>query len=187
MPYIPKKHEKYNLLPRRMECGGEVFEYPSLLYELEDILEKSLMPYGYDSYEEQFKELDNITEAASDPEQLKLISDYKELIIKMNQKECWSVCKYVGDPFDRVFGLTPGQNYYWPTTVDDPVYRGVIDDEEFTSYWYSTEPADWEILDDPTGMAFRTIYGKDNYVSKQEYESVMEQLKTAKIEGDNDD
>lgn len=46
MPYIPKNHEKYNLLPRCKERGGEVFEYPSMLNELEDILGKSLMPYG---------------------------------------------------------------------------------------------------------------------------------------------
>lgn len=29
-----------------------------------------------------------------------------------------------------------------------------------TSYVYSTNPDDWEILEDPTGMAFKTIYKK---------------------------
>ena len=37
MPYIPKEHEKYDLLPFCRKSGGEVFEYPScLVNEVED-------------------------------------------------------------------------------------------------------------------------------------------------------
>ena len=57
MPYIPKEHVKYDLLPFCRKNGGEVFEYPS---ELLDKVEKylpdgeSLIPYGYNSYEEYY-------------------------------------------------------------------------------------------------------------------------------------
>lgn len=44
------------------------------------------------------------------------------------------------------------------TMLDNPVYEGVIDNEEFTSYLYPTDSDLWEILEDPTGMAYRTIY-----------------------------
>lgn len=51
MPYIPKEHEKYDLLPYCRKHGGEVFEYPSLLNKLNTYLKADdhLDPYGYDS------------------------------------------------------------------------------------------------------------------------------------------
>ena len=53
--------------------------------------------------------------------------------------------------------LTRGRCYYWPCSRDNPVYEGVIDDEEFTSYLYPCDPASWEPLYDPTGMARRAL------------------------------
>jgi hypothetical protein len=42
MPYIPKMHEKYNLLPLCREHGGEVFSYPSdEMYEILRLLPKA--------------------------------------------------------------------------------------------------------------------------------------------------
>ena len=57
------------------------------------------------------------------------------------------------------------------------VYCGVIDDEEFTAYLYPTEPSLWEILLDPTGMAYRTIYEKGKgYLSQAEHDDFMLQI-----------
>lgn len=184
MPYIPESHKKYDLLPRSQEYGGEVFEYPSeLLNRLEERIGCGLMPYGYDSYEEYFEELENLKSKLSDPQAIKILDDYKIEIIDLNKKEDWSICRYTGNTNDETpLRLTPGRAYYWPTKADEPVYRGVIDDEEFTCYWYPTEASDWEILEDPTGMAFRTIFQQKDYVSREEFEDVMEQLKTLKVE-----
>lgn len=42
MPYIPKIHEQYDLLPLCRKDGGEVFDYPSkLIYETEELLGSS--------------------------------------------------------------------------------------------------------------------------------------------------
>lgn len=63
MPYIPKEHEKYNLLPLCQDRGGEVFGYPcGLLGELEEYIapEDQLTPYGFKSYEEYDQEIDRI-------------------------------------------------------------------------------------------------------------------------------
>lgn len=184
MPYIPKEHEKYDLLPFSRKRGGEVFEYPCFdLYRLEEYLNdgESLDPYGYSSYEEYYTQIDRIVNRFSDQSDVaQLFTAYKEKVIKLNQKEQWSVLQYIGPPDDRVFGLTPGRNYYWPSSYSNPIYSGVVDDEEFTSYLYPTDSNFWVILEDPTEMAYNTIYGNGkNKLSKEEHDRIMAQLKNA--------
>ena len=96
---------------------------------------------------------------------------------RLNIKENWSVLRYIGKSHNSVGGLNNGKVYYWPCSIENPVYEGVIDDEEFTSYLYSTDSDDREILEDPTGMAYRTIYEKaKDYMSKDDYKYVNNQL-----------
>lgn len=181
MPYIPKEHERYNLLPYCREHGGEVFEYPSeLIYEAEKLLGSAdgITPYNYDSYEQYYEYIDAlIAQHEANPEIKQKLLQVRDKMLQMNRKEDWSVLKYVGPTDDSCFGLTHGKNYYWPTRREKPTYCGVVDDEEFTAYLYPTEAGLWEILVDPTGMAHRTIYGggKD-YLSQEEYDSFMAQI-----------
>ena len=104
MPYIPKEHEKYNLLPRCNEYGGEVFEYPSnLLRKLEEYIkpEDQLDPYGFKSYEEYDLEIDRVAQRfANQPEVIALFTQFKSLVHEMNCKEQWSVLRY-----GRIFSL----------------------------------------------------------------------------------
>lgn len=187
MPYIPKEHEKYDLLPFCRAHGGEVFEYPcDLLRKLEKYIkpEDQLDPYGFKSYEEYDREIDRIAHRfAEQPEVLELFVLYKEQIHEMNCKEQWSVLRYIDPTDDRLESLTPDRNYYWPTRTSNPVYTGVVDDEEYTSYLYPTDPELWVILEDPTGMAYNTIYGNGkNKLSKATHDHIMKQLKYAVIE-----
>ena len=187
MPYIPKEHEKYDLLPYCRENGGEVFQYPSMLVdELSEYLESldGIFPYGYDSYEEYYGKINTlISDNSNNPQLVEKLNELLNKMYEMNQKEEWSVLRYIGPTDKACFGLTHGKNSYWPTRKSNPVYAGVVDDEEFTSYLYATEPDMWEILEDPTGMAYRTIYKKDKgYMSKKEHENVMSQLENAVIE-----
>ena len=147
MPY-KKEHERYDVLPWKRKNGGEVFDYPSkLLFQIEEIIGHDLTPYGYESYEEYYKEVDACAEPfKDDPAVTKLFASYKAEVMRMNRKEEWSICKYKGDRIGEIMGLEPGHTYYWPTTADNPVYCGVIDEEEFTNYWFPTETEDWEIL-----------------------------------------
>lgn len=181
MPYIPKEHEKYDLLPLCWEDGGEVFDYDDgLLYEAEKLLDssESLFPYNYESYFDYFQAIDSLIAAnEAKPETKKILCRVRDTVRDMNQKEEWSVLKYLGPTDDSCFGLTHGKNYYWPTRKGNPVYCGVIDDEEFTAYLYPTEASLWEILLDPTGMAYRTIYEHGNgYVSQAKYDDYMDQI-----------
>ena len=179
MPYIPKEHEKYDVLPRKRKNGGEAFDYPSkMLFQIEEIIGHDLTPYGYESYEEYYKEVDTCAEPfKDDPVVTKLFVNYKAEVMRMNRKEEWSICKYKGDRIGEIMGLESGHTYYWPTTADNPVYCGVIDEEEFTNYWFPTETEDWEILLDPTGMAYRTLYEKKGYVSRKNFDYVMKQAR----------
>jgi hypothetical protein len=180
-PYIPEDHKKYNLLPHKREHGGEVFSYPAELDVIDDMLCEAegqiaegdnrnslLVPYGRSSYEEYYAELEAYAEKYKDetPELSALLLNLKRTIQDMNIKENWSVARYIGESCGSLFGLTPGQCYYWPCSIEHPDYEGVIDDEEFTSYLYPCDADCWEILEDPTGMAARTLAGKHDAACK---------------------
>jgi len=181
MPYIPEKHKKYDLLPLCRNSGGEVFDYPGkLISEAEDIIDapKGLFPYNFDSYEEYYSYLEGLISSSSEcPDAVEMLMRLKQSVLEMNQKEEWSVLKYLGPSDDDGLGLTHGKNYYWPTRKANPVYCGVVDNEEFTSYLYPTDAHLWEILEDPTGMAYRTIYeaGKGHMTTKA-YNDMMSQF-----------
>ena len=181
MPYIPKEHEQYDLLPLCRKDGGEVFDYPfKLIFELEQLLGSSIgiFPYNFDSYSDYFDSLDMLIEKhVNEPIIRDKLYVVRDTVFKMNQKEEWSILKYIGPTDESCLGLTYGKNYYWPTRRENPVYCGFIDDEEFTAYLYPTEASLWQILSDPTGMARRTIFeGGKGYLSQAEYDEYMKQL-----------
>ena len=104
-------------------------------------------------------------------------------IIALNVKEIF-VLRYKGPDIGGVFGLRNGHCYYWPCDVDHPLYEGVIDDEEYTSYWYPTEPEMWEILEDPIIITdkdsieiTKSIYENNNFLI---YEDLIEEVKVGK-------
>ena len=159
MAYIPKKHRKYGLLPQKSNGEGEVFEYPSALVdEISRLIEcgRELIPYGYKSYGEYYFFIEQlIIDNADNTIAVEKLQNLFDRVKSLNRKDEWSVLKYVGEPM--AFGLTTGRCYYWPTEKSNPIYRGVIDDEEFTSYIYTIDADKWEILEDPTGMAEHTL------------------------------
>lgn len=179
-PYIPPEHEQYDLLPYRRANGGEVFSYPAELNAVEDMLFErefpngsdsrtaQLIPYGMASYAEYFDLLASIKNKyrETDPELADALGWLAEAVKRMNVKEEWSVVRYVGDECtDSMTTLTKGRCYYWPCSREHPVYEGVIDDEEFTSYLYPCDPTSWEIVLDPMGMAARALSGEAETVS----------------------
>ncbi len=179
MPYIPEDHQKYNLLPLSTECGGEVFYYPSdLVDEIGSYYPEGIhfIPYGYDSYDAYFEYLEGYRKQCNNDDLKRLFDRLKKAIIQYNQKEDWSICRYIGKGMSLVSGLTPGRCYYWPCCKDDPVYDGVIDDEEFTSYWYPTDEDLWEIVLDPTGMAYDALHNPDKRNKKKCFNGVMRSL-----------
>lgn len=184
MAYIPEKHKKYDVLPMCRKCGGEVFSYPGkIIDDLENYLpeEENMIPYGYDSYEQYMKKMDCLAlQYFQEKKAQDVYEQFKNLMKEMNNKEDWSILRYIGKSDKNLFGLTQGNIYYWPCSKKNPHYEGVIDDEEFTAYWYSTEADDWEILEDPTGMAYATIYEKTKeHITRKQYEDVMKKIENS--------
>ena len=184
MPYIPKEHEKYPVLPFSREHGGEAFQYHNWPEkELVHLVGEHLIPYGYDSYEEYFGKIDKLIEEHSDDlETIRLIKQVKQNISEWNKKEEWSICRFIGEDIGEVMGLHKGGYYYWPCTAANPEFGGVIDDEEFTTYLYPTDPDLWEIVVDPTGMAQRTIYEGIEALSQESFNHIMEQVRNLRPE-----
>jgi len=196
MAYIPEAHKKYCLLPRCTERGGEVFSYPPTEGEVSAMLPEGehVIPYGYKSYADFDEQLNQYIEqygmtGNSLNELGRKLGEYKEEVHRRNIKENWSVLRYLGKTTPDTFGLTHGRYYYWPCSIDNPEYEGVITDEEFTSYLayaskspmisddykiidgggafasYIGDENYWEIAEDPTGMAARVLDGGLNNLS----------------------
>jgi hypothetical protein len=171
--------------------GGEVFSYSTdLELEIREMLpnDESVIPYGYDSYEEFYKRLDEFisqygTEGGNLNKLGELLVEYKEDIKRRNVKENWSILRYVGETTSN---FTNGRYYYCPCSVDSPQFEGIIDDEEFTSYLasvgnsnkaynsledasndgvkeYFEQNSDWEIVEDPTRMITNVLKTNEKF------------------------
>ena len=184
-PYIPAAHEEYGLLPYRREHGGEVFSYPAELDYIDKRIAEiegdgetgerkvNVHPFKADSYDEYYGMLAELAEKYRpvDSELAEEIGLIIDIIKSMNVKEEWSIVRFVGDQFEGdsladAHDLTKGRCYYWPCSKAHPVYEGVIDNEETTSYLYPCDPDSWEIVEDPTGMAARALAGDADTVEQ---------------------
>lgn len=182
MAYIPEQHKKYQLLPYCREHGGEVFEYPSGLLSKVNLLlpdGETLDPYGFASYEEYYSAIDKWLVFFENNEAALLLQEFRKEMLQMNCKENWSVLKYVGPSTDAVFGLTPGRYYYWPCSLKNASYHGVIDDEEYTAYLHPTNAEYWEIAEDPTGMAKNVLSQSKPLWSQSQIDNIVGQFRDA--------
>ena len=172
LPYIPEAHKKYNLLPQCHKYGGDVHFCPSSEHEAISALlpeDQYFSPPYHLSYDEYNNILDGyISEYGTTNGKLnelgKMIDDYKTLVQKMNIKENWSVLRYIGEStgYERIFGdlcgFTHGRYYYLAVADIDESHKfsGLIDNEEewaWGSGCSSLNREEWEIAEDPTGMA----------------------------------
>ena len=133
MPYIPKKHEMYDLLPNCKKYDFEIFiyDYNKLknIQKLTNIPDMIINPYQrYKTYEEFFEELKNLIDEY--PNYKNEFIEYKNSIIKMNNKDLWSIVQYTGE---TNFGFTKGKYYYVPMYIENNswVFGGIIDNEEY--------------------------------------------------------
>lgn len=197
MVYIPKEHEQFDLLPKSRANGEEVFSLPfNEILKLEDELlqmnpsihensdEESghtllLAPSINDSLEAYYGKLAAFAKEHYGSELGTQLEKLLNLVRSKNVKENWSVVKYVGDhfnpePLSTGDGLTKGRNYYWLSSKENPSYEGVIDNDEVFPYLYPCDPASWEILLDPTGMATDALAGNAMTVDSWRVSSLSE-------------
>lgn len=171
MSYVPPEHLKYDLLPHNRGADDwETFSYPGECGFVSDMLRaatqalagdagSSAIPYNYPSCDAYYAMLENEARRVEGAYPF-LALDLRNLrlnIEEMNDKSVWSVLRYLGEDDDPACGLTHGRCYYWPCREASPIYEGVVDNEEFTSYRYDPDPVLWEVFEDPTGMARATL------------------------------
>lgn len=180
MPYIPEKHANLGLLPKSTKESLEVIFYPNELIErINQLLQPSnqnqetesdqtlfLVPIKKDSLVRYQAEIDEYLTRYKKEEVADFLKLLKLEIRQMNIKENWSVVRFTGHQFenDTYPLLTRGACYYWPCSRENPEYLGVIDNGESTANLYPSTPSDWEIVDDPTGMAARALAGNANTI-----------------------
>ncbi len=160
MPYIPKTHEKYNILPTCRKYNVEIFVWDNALLKkiqkLTNMTDHMVCPYQrYKSYEEFLEEIDNWINKF--PNFKQEIIEYKDSIIKMNNKDLWGIIQYIGE---TNYSFTNGNYYYVPMYVENNswIMGGIIDNEEYTDFdvWSSncTNPInlikDFKIIIDPS-------------------------------------
>lgn len=143
MAYIPKEHEKYDILPSSRGRDWEVFEYDSeLLFEIHKEEDDFPDPYGFESYDAYYAVIDDYM--VKRPDIKDLLLKYKTHLQIMNDKSKWGIVRYIGE---SNFSFTKGRCYYVPVYElnGKTIVSGVIDDEEYTSYcgWdFSGKPID---------------------------------------------
>ena len=171
MAFIPKEHEKYDLLPNARKNGWEVFEYDSeLLNKLQEEGCDISFPYYPASYNEYYSKIDDCIKRF--PKMQNMLEEYKQRLIQMNDKHKWGIVKYNGETNSS---FTKGRFYYVPIYVkeNETIVSGVIDDEEFTAY------KGWSFLDKPikkdelknitfTTPAFEIIIDPDGVIANSD-------------------
>lgn len=172
MPHIPKAHTKYDVLPNCKKYGFEIFIWDNeLLKKIEKLTNMTdymgLCPYQrYRSYEEFLDEISNLINKFPKYEQE--IIEYKDSIIKMNNKEQWAIIQYIGE---TNFGFTKGRYYYVPMYIENNswIFSGIIDNEEY-SVGVSWNPPinlnkDFKIIIDPSNKLKDEFSKKMNMIN----------------------
>lgn len=178
-PKIPSEHKKYDLLPRCSKEHKDVVAFPTDMVYFVDFLAECVgleagafdvmkfMPKKLDAPNKYIKQLEKAEKLfySLRGDGGPLLTKLRELIEDLNDKENWSIVRFVGDAYDSLdeannLYLTKGRCYYWPTSKLIPAYMGVFDNAESPMALYPLDKAAWEVVEDPTGMAARALSGE---------------------------
>ena len=178
MPIIPETHQKYNLLPKCVEYDGDAIYYPTAEQRAiaNQIPNNELtIPYFHTLAEYNGK-LDACIQkygmANGKHNDLgKMLVEYKKRISEMNVKENWSVLRYIGETCcsldEDIDGLTQNRHYYMAGwyVIGSENYMEIFDNEEYIANAYFPDKLEWEIAEDPTGMAASLFAEANNRTS----------------------
>jgi hypothetical protein len=184
LPYIPETHKKYNLLPKLHETGGDITFFPAITEEqydeIRDFIEADMdfdYPYKF-TISEMLNVFDGwIAEYGTENGKLnkagELFTAWKARVRDWNNKENWSIVRYVGESTpsrDDGFELMHGRYYYVPDKTwgldesnrQDDALEGLTNTEQNNYFWTISKRncADWEIVEDPTGMVTKVLTSK---------------------------
>ena len=158
--YIPSSHKSYNVLPISRRFNLEIIivdlNLKNKIRKLTNMTDHETSTYqNYESYEDFFDVIDSWVNKF--PIYKKEILEYKNSVIKINNKDLWAIVKYVGKS-NRNF--TKNKYYYVVMYKENNswIINGIIDNEECDAFhvWSPkcTHPVnlikDFEIVVDPS-------------------------------------
>lgn len=178
MAIIPEKHKKYNLLERWKRC--EIFvEDWALKDDLCELLGEECIEKSFESIDEAimyYESLKNQIQAPYKNLAADLLTEYVRDLEKKNHREVWSVLRYQGSGYGKYNTFETGRYYYMPCIAGEDVFLGVLDDEADLVNWIPITYENWEIIDDPTGMAARVMAGEIEGTTEQDYQENWEAM-----------
>lgn len=158
--YIPSSHKTYNVLPISRRFNFEIIivdlNLKNKIRKLTNMTDHETSTYqNYESYEDFCDVIDSWVNKF--PIYKKEILEYKNSVIKMNNKDLWAIVKYIGK---SNWNFTKN-NYYYVVMYKDNnswIINGIIDNEEYDAFqvWLPkcTHPVnlvkDFEIVIDPS-------------------------------------
>lgn len=134
--YIPNAHKKYDVLPTCRKYNIEMIVWDSNLLnkiqKLTNMTDYMVCPYQrYKSYEDFSREIESWIHEFPNAKQE--ILEYKNSVIKMNNKDLWAIVQYIGE---SNWGFTKNKYYYVVMYVENNswIIRGIIDNEEYDAF-----------------------------------------------------
>ena len=132
--YIPDAHKKYNVLPHHRKYNEEMFVWDdNLLRKIEKYTKMiNIYPYyRYKTYQNFYKVINEWIKKFPGCEQD--ILNYKNSLIKLNNKDNWAIVQYTGK---SDFDFTTNNHYYVVMYKENNCYKiyGIIDNEEYNAF-----------------------------------------------------
>ncbi len=132
--YIPENHKKYNVLKHHRKYNVEMFVWNEvLLRKIEEYTNmiNTYPYYRYKTYQDFYQVIDEWL--IKYPEIKHEILDFKNSIIKLNNKDLWGIVQYVGK---SNFGFTQNDYYYVVMYKENNYWKidGMINNEEYNSF-----------------------------------------------------
>lgn len=156
--YIPENHKKYNVLKYHRKYNKEFFAWDGvLLRKIEKYTNmiNTYPYYRYKTYQDFYRVIDEWL--IKYPKIKQEIVNFKNSIIKLNNKDLWGIVQYIGK---SNFGFTQNDYYYVVMYKENNCWKisGIIDNEEYNSFpvWLpeNTNPVnllkDLKIIIDPS-------------------------------------
>lgn len=135
--YIPESHKKYDVLPFHRKYNMEMFVWDNRLLDkikkLTNMDDHTTYPYyHYKSYNDFLDEIENWI--SNFPNAKQEILEYKNSVIKMNNKDLWAIVQYIGE---SNWGFTKNKYYYYVVMYIENnswIIWGIIDNEEYSAF-----------------------------------------------------
>ena len=168
---MPKKYEKYNIIPKTMEQGIDIIIHDDeFLEKLEKKVKKELVPYKFKHLSDYIDFLEKVKN--ENKEYAKDFDIFIENLKEQNDVNTWGVAQYIfptgkTHEFEDGTKIEPSHvrnNYYfiiYPKNIDGSRTLYMTDESERVGINYVVPVSLFELIEDPSNELFK--YFNDDY------------------------